>query len=493
MKMYGTELAHITRKGYTDRKVRDAMFQTHQQSLRPLTTAHLAQTMTLLSLTADELREQIESELASNPALELLEERRCPTCHRLLPPRGACPTCSSPKSEEIEEPIVFVSPREDFNFSGGMTSEDMPEDNYSSTVEDLPTFVLRQIASELDNSERTIAAYFLTHLDDDGLLTIPLIEIARYFHVPLSKVEEIQKKIQRAEPYGVGSSSPQEALLAQLDLLEENREIPSLARSIIEKEMSLLSRHQYAELARAFKVSLRTIHQTVAFITENLNPFPARSHWGDVRQSTEMPPQVYHRPDILMSFLNDDPLKPLVIEIIMPLNGTLRVNPMFRSAIHEADQDKKDDWKNDLERASLFVKCLQQRNHTITRLMHRVAALQRNFICKGEKYLKPVTRAQLSTELGVHESTISRAVANKAVQLPNGRIIPLAMFFDRSLNVRQVLKEIIEKEGHSLSDTEISELLSEQGYQVARRTVAKYRAMEGILPAHLRRPAPGVG
>jgi RNA polymerase sigma-54 factor len=124
--------------------------------------------------------------------------------------------------------------------------------------------------------------------------------------------------------------------------------------------------------------------------------------------------------------------------------------------------------------------------------MQRVAGLQRNFICRGEKYLKPVTRAQLSTELGVHESTISRAVANKAVQLPNGRIVPLAMFFDRSLNVRQVLKEIIEKEGRSLSDTEISELLLEQGYQVARRTVAKYRAMEGILPAHLRRTAPGV-
>lgn len=468
------------------------MFQTHQQSLRPLTTAHLAQTMTLLSLTADELREQIESELASNPALELIEERRCPTCHRLLPPRGACPTCSSPKAEAIDEPIVFVSPREDFNFSSGTGSEEMPEDNYSSTVEDLPTFVLRQIASELDPSERAIAAYFLTHLDDDGLLTIPLVDIARYFHVPVSKIEEIQKKIQRAEPYGVGSCSPQEALLTQLDFLGESHDIPNLARTMIEKEMALLSRHQYAELARAFKVSLRTVHQTVAFITDNLNPFPARSHWGDVRQSTETPPQVYHRPDILMSYLNEDPVKPLVIEIIMPLNGTLRVNPMFRSAIHEANQEKKDDWKNDLERASLFVKCLQQRNHTITRLMQRVASLQRNFICRGEKYLKPVTRAQLSIELGVHESTISRAVANKAVQLPNGRIVPLAMFFDRSLNVRQVLKEIIEKEGRSLSDTEISVLLSEQGFQVARRTVAKYRAMEGILPAHLRRPAPGV-
>ena len=469
------------------------MFQTHQQTLRPLTTAHLAQTMTLLSLTADELREQIESELASNPALELIEERRCPTCHRLLPSKGICPTCSSPKSDSNEEPIVFVSPREDFNFSSGASSDEMPEDNYSSTIEDLPTFVLRQIASELDPSERLIAAYFLTHLDDDGLLSIPLIEIARYFHVPVSRIEEIQKLIQRAEPYGVGSCSPQEALLVQLDFLSENHEIPPLARPMIEKEMGLLSRHQYAELARAFKVSLRTVHQTVTFISENLNPFPARSHWGDVRQSTEAPPQVYHRPDILISYLNEDQEKPLVVEIIMPLNGTLRVNPMFRSAIHEATQDKKDDWKNDLERASLFVKCLQQRNHTITRLMMRVASLQRSFICRGEKHLRPVTRAYLSIELGVHESTISRAVANKAVQLPNGRIVPLAMFFDRSLNVRKVLKEIIEKEARSLSDTEIADLLSKQGYKVARRTVAKYRAMEGILPAHLRRPTPGAG
>lgn len=469
------------------------MFQTHQQAIRPLTTAHLAQTMTLLSLTADELREQIESELASNPALELIEERRCPGCHRLLPPKGVCPTCSSPKSDTAEEPIVFVSPREDFNFSTGTGSDEMPEDNYSSTIEDLPTFVLRQIASELDPNERIIAAFFLTHLDDDGLLTIPIIEIARYFHVPISKIENLQKLIQKSEPYGVGSFSPQEALLVQLELLAEIKEIPELARPMIEKEMGLLSRHQYAELARAFKISLRTVHQTVTFISENLNPFPARSHWGDVRQSTEAPPQVYHRPDILISYLNEDQNKPLVVEIIMPLNGTLRVNPMFRSAIHEANIDKKDDWKNDLERASLFVKCLQQRNHTITRLMQRVASLQRNFICRGEKHLKPVTRASLSTELGVHESTISRAVANKAVQLPNGRIVPLAMFFDRSLNVRKVLKEIIEKEANSLSDTEISVILSKQGYKVARRTVAKYRAMEGILPAHLRRSTPGVG
>jgi RNA polymerase sigma-54 factor len=86
----------------------------------------------------------------------------------------------------------------------------------------------------------------------------------------------------------------------------------------------------------------------------------------------------------------------------------------------------------------------------------------------------------------VHESTISRAVANKTVQLPNRRIIPFSSFFDRSLNVRTVLKDLIADESSPLSDSELSEMLAEKGFSVARRTVAKYRAMEGILPAHLR-------
>jgi RNA polymerase sigma-54 factor len=116
-----------------------------------------------------------------------------------------------------------------------------------------------------------------------------------------------------------------------------------------------------------------------------------------------------------------------------------------------------------------------------------VVSLQREYIVHGEKYLKPVTRAQISKELDVHESTISRAVANKAVQLPNKRIIPLSSFFDRSLNVRTVLKEIIENEKKPLSDSDLAEMLSEKGFDVARRTVAKYRSIEGILPAHLRK------
>ncbi len=382
--------------------------------------------------------------------------------------------------------MVFISPSDDFYVHSGETSEDMPEDMYSSSAEDLPAYVLRQIGMELEKQDRIMAAYLLTHLDEDGLLTIPLIEIAQYYHVPVSRIENIRHMIQHADPIGVASSSTQEALLVQLEVLAETRPIPNLAKTIVEHGMDMLCRHQYAELAHSLKVSLRQIKSVSQFISDNLNPYPARSHYGDARQPAKDDVQVYHRPDIIISFLNDDPQNSLVIEIILPINGTLRVNPLFRQAIQQADQEKKDAWKSDLDRASLFVKCLQQRNNTMQRLLFRVAVEQKGYIVFGEEYLKPMTRAQFAKELDVHESTISRAVASKTVQLPNKRIIPMSSFFDRSLNVRTVLREMISKEARPLSDTELATQLAKRGYLVARRTVAKYRSMEGILPAHLR-------
>jgi RNA polymerase sigma-54 factor len=253
----------------------------------------------------------------------------------------------------------------------------------------------------------------------------------------------------------------------------------------------MLSRHQYSDLAHLLKTNLKTVQEIATFIGNNLNPFPARSHWGDSREQSKSDDHVFHRPDIVINHLNDDSNGPLVIEIIMPISGTLRINPMFRQAIKEVNNDKVDDWKSDLERASLFVKCLQQRNHTMERLMSRIATIQKNFILHGEGELKPITRAQLAKELEVHESTISRAVSNKAIQLPNGRIVPFAKFFDRSLHIRTALQDIIQKETHPYSDTELAEILAKLGYLVARRTVAKYRAMEGILPAHLRHASSG--
>lgn len=462
------------------------MFQIQSPSLRPLTTAHLAQTMTLLNQTVGELWEQIQKEL-TNPALELIEERRCPICQRLLPGASSCPVCSRPTSMDLNEPVVFISPREDFLPGSYSGEESIPDEPIAASVEDLPTYVLRQIAVELEQDERKIAAFLLTHLDEDGFLTVPIVEVARYFHVMPSKIEKIKGVIQRTDPVGVGSYTPQEALLVQLEVLAETRPVPALAHDIIRDTMDLLSHRQFADIARHFKVTQAKIQEAVKFISENLNPFPARAHWGDVRQPAAITGQVYYFPDIIISYLNDNPENPLVVEIIMPIGGTLRINPMYRQATRQATGESKEGMKSDLDRASLFVKCLQQRNNTMQRLIHRVVTLQRDYIVFGDRYIKPLTRASLSRELEVHESTISRAVSNKTVQLPNKRIIPLASFFDRSLNVRTALRDLIAQEKDPLSDSQLARLLSQQGYDVARRTVAKYRSMEGILPAHLRK------
>jgi RNA polymerase sigma-54 factor len=135
----------------------------------------------------------------------------------------------------------------------------------------------------------------------------------------------------------------------------------------------------------------------------------------------------------------------------------------------------------------LFVKCLQQRNNTMRRMMQILVAHQREFILSGDRHLTPMTRARLAEEIGVHESTVSRAVANKGIALPDGRIIPLARFFDRSLSVRDRIKEIVRQEPKPLTDEQIASILERQGVNIARRTVAKYRAIEGILPARLRK------
>lgn len=467
------------------------IYQRQTYSLRPVTTAHLAQTMTLLELTTAELSQKIEAELASNPALEVVEERRCPVCHRRLPPTGPCPMCTLPKGLASGEPIVFVSPREDFHPANTRYAEgeEYTADDWVAAVEDLPTFVLRQIAPELAPQDWALAAHILTGLDEDGLLSIPVMEIALYHHVPLSRVEKVLRLIQHAEPVGVGSPNPQEALLVQLEVLSETRSVPPLAARAIREGMDLLSRHAYPELGKLLGLPASQARHVTQFISENLNPYPARAHWGDIHGNAERRPD-YQEPDVVITCLDNSPDSPLVVEILSPYAGMLRINPLFREALAQAPEGKVEQWQTSLDQAGLLVKCLQQRNHTLVRLMQRMVVFQREFILKGDAYLEPITRARLADELEVHESTISRAVSGKAVLLPNRKLVPLSKLFDRSLHIRTALRQIIAEETDPFSDTEIADLLSKQGYPVARRTVAKYRSMEGILPARFRQAHP---
>lgn len=463
------------------------LLQSQHPSLRPLTTAHLAQTMTLLELTGAELRQKIEAELASNPALELMDERHCPICGRPQVHSGPCPLCSSTHDLASDQPIVFVSPRSDFTPSYSNFSEDeFHAEDLVAEIDDLPTFVLRQIAVELDPADRAIAANLLTSLDEDGILRQPMMEFARYHHVPLSRIEKVVSIIQHAEPVGVGSPSPQAALLVQLEVLAETTCVPKLAARAVQEGMELLSRRAFHELAELLNVSAVQAQEIAQYIIDNLYPYPARSHWGDVRCRTDTLP-LFRDPDIILTRLNDTPTTPLVVEIVSPYAGALRVNPLFREALSQAPVEKDEHWQGDFEQANLLVKCLQQRNHTLVRLMERLVVLQRSFILEGDAHLSPITRAQLALELEVHESTVSRAVSGKEVQLPNKRVVPLSKLFDPSLHIRTALRAIIDQENKPLSDTQLANLLGERGYPVARRTVAKYRAMEGILSARYRR------
>jgi RNA polymerase sigma-54 factor len=467
------------------------MLQYQGQEIKPLTTAHLAQTMTLLGMSSAELCQKIESELANNPALELVEERRCPSCKRLIHEPGPCPICSRPNIHEITEPIVFVSSISDHYYSSinnksNYFADDLPDDNIAP-VENLSTYVLRQIVSELDADDHLIAAHILTSINEDGLLQVQPIEISRYHHISLSRVEKIIETIQKADPIGVGSQTAEEALSIQLKVLKENGEsIPENAEVAITEGMSYLSRHQYTDLSKLLKISTAEAERIAKFISSNLNPFPGRAHWGDAQHKNGSPP-VYHQPDIIIKYLYPGKDSTLVVEILLPMRGTLQINDLFRKTIKNAPDESLDQWKKDLENANLLIKCIQQRNNTMQRLMTYLADFQRDFIIKGDKYLRPITRAAVSQILDVHESTISRAVAGKCLQLPTGRIIPLSKFFDRSLSIRAHINEMIKSENQPYTDSQIAEKLLEMDFKVARRTVAKYRAMEGILPAHLRK------
>lgn len=463
------------------------MYQTQRHTTRSQITAHLAQTMTLLTKTVVELNEEIEKELASNPALELVEEIRCPTCNRLIPSNGFCTSCASPRSMNSEETVVFISPRSDFIQKIGISEEDRQDDQTAVMIEELPAVILKQIANDLRVEERPIAAYLLNQLDEDGLLDVDFEELSTYFHVSIEQIKRIQNLIQHADPLGVGSFSSKDALIVQLEYLSEQRKIPKGVNRIITEGFDLLEHANYREITKRLKISSEDVKIAVDFIKRNLNPFPARAYWGNVRQPDSFDRKNYLYPDILIDHLNNDPKNPLMVEIIMPIRGTLKLNQMFKENIKQAESEAREEMKEDLEKASLFIKCLQQRNNTMQRLIERIVSLQREFVSQGEKYLKPITRAQLAKELGVHESTISRAVANKAIKLPSGEVIPLSRFFERNLNIRAVIQEIISQEEKPLSDNQIQKILFNKGIKIARRTVAKYRLLDGHLPAHLRK------
>jgi RNA polymerase sigma-54 factor len=430
--------------------------------------------MSFLQLPAVELETVLAHALDQNPALELVDELRCPGCGKRLTQRP-CPTCAAPASADA--PVVFLSPREPCAYA---EAAEWSEQREARADERLDEHILRQIGPHLQYAERPIAAYILAQLDENGLLVEPPAEIATFQRAPLAMVERVLNLIRRADPPGIGARTPEESLLIQLDCLEESESVPAsmaaLARAILCHHFELLGKRDFAQIARRLRMP--------RFIQRNLTPYSARAFWGEGKLPARE--AAWRDPDVSVTRLNHSQDGPLVVEVFTPFSGWLRVNPEFKAALAECSEAEREKWSAAVEQATLITKCLQQRNHTMRRLMRLIASEQREFILGGDADLRPLTRAQVAKALGVHESTISRAVAGKSIALPSGRIVPLAKFFDRSLSVRDRVRQLVEAETRPLTDDEIAGALAREGIRVARRTVAKYRNMLGILPANVR-------
>jgi RNA polymerase sigma-54 factor len=461
---------------------------THQpiHDLRPQTTAHLAQTMSFLQLATSELEATLLKEINDNPALELVEELRCPGCGRRLR-QFPCPTCAAPTTDGSA--VVCLSPRDTSTYRTAEREDDEPFE--AQTPERLDEHILRQIGPALAREDRPLASYILARLDDDGLMPESAAEIAVYNRVSLSRVEAVLSLIQHSDPPGVGARTPQASLLIQLEHLADQvpPETAELARAIIADHFADLARRDFVVIARRLGLSRARVESTALFIQRNLTPYPARAFWGEGKAPADDSSTLHHA-DVLISFFRSAdqtaPAGPLLVEVFTPLSGWLRVSPEFKAALANCADTDREKWSAAVERAALVAKCVQQRNHTMRRLMEIIAQEQRGYIVGGDADLHPLTRASIALQLGVHESTISRAVAGKTAALPDGRIVPLAKFFDRSLSVRDRVRQLVEGENRPMTDDQIAAALARDGVHIARRTVAKYRNMLGILPANIR-------
>jgi len=454
--------------------------------LKIQTSAHLVQTMSLLVKNNMEIMEEINQELDSNIALEHIHEHRCPTCNRRIPDSGICQFCTY-KSDNNDEPIVFLSSRKDF-YTGSSSYNDeniFSDENTFQQQEDLPTYILSQISADLEIKLRPIAAHILTSLDEDGFFTTPIFELARYHHVLPGEVSKVISLIQSCDPLGVGSANPQEAMLYQISEIKKSSFVDPFIPKIVENHLDFISKKKIDELSSVLNISIPRTRKLIEFIVENLNPYPARSNWGNNRHVSSNNLDRYEQADIIISLsdTSDDPQ--LIIEIVWPLYGYLQVKH-FKPVEDDSSKDFNKQMSIDADKANLFLKCLNQRNQALVQLMTVLASIQKEYILHGDEFLIPITRSEIAGALGFHEATISRAVSSKSVQLPSKKIVPLRIFFDRSLNIRTEIKKIISLEEKPLSDKKIGEKLEEMGIKIARRTVTKYRQKEGILPAYLR-------
>lgn len=469
-------------------------------------TPQLQQAIRLLQLSSVELQTEIQDVLDSNMMLEVDEQQTNTDSSRKEAESTETNTGDEIKTnmekedipqdleidtrwEDIYEPgLSYTSRQSEFN------TQNLFE-NQSSSEKSLHEHLLWQLnLTPTTETDKMIAIAIIDALDDDGYLTIELEEIVAAvqtddpeIEIELEEVQAVLHLIQSMEPIGVGAKDLQECLTLQLNQLDKNTPWLEEAQILIVLYINLLASHDYNQIMRKMKLDKDSL-QEVLNLVQSMNPRPG----GSVTETQTH----YVVPDVYVKKINGKWRVDLNNEPI----PNLRINSTYANMIRRADNSTDNtSLKTHLQEARWFIKSLQSRSETLLKVAATIVERQRAFLDYGEEAMKPMVLSDIADALGMHESTISRVTTKKYMHTPRG-VFELKYFFSSHVStdaggacsstaIRALIKKLISAEvpNKPLSDNKIAAVLSDQGINVARRTVAKYREAMSIPPSNERK------
>lgn len=439
-------------------------------------TPQLCQAIAVLQLSSQELVELVEKEVLENPVLEIEDTEEPEHAGDATPePAAAEPAETTKLDEYLEWDAYFndgvyrgeTAAAEDNRPLGGLAS-------VSGSLQEHLELQLHVAAS--DELTEIIGRYLIGCLDDNGYLTISVAEAAAALQVTADDVETVLALLQNFDPPGVGARDVKECLALQLKYKAID---DPLLWSIVNHYLPDVGEGRIRQIADQLKVTPHEIQRAIDFI-RTLNPKPGSAFGCD--QSS------YITPDITIERANGS-YNIVINDTQVP---RLTINPYYRQVIHDIDADTKRFVEGRLNAAVWLIKSIEQRRRTLYNVAEALVDLQRGFFDCGPKQLKPLTMKTVADHLGIHESTVSRATANKYAATPHG-LFSLRTFFSTGIGstagetlsastVKQAIRELIlaEPSDHPLSDQAIAEALACTGTSISRRTVTKYREELGI-------------
>lgn len=454
-------------------------------------TPQLQQAIKLLQLSRLELLETINQELEANPMLEEVQEE---TTEAEKPEAASEDSFQEVEiSEKMREDFDWESYLEEYNTSTPVLIEKDPNREWPSydhkltlpaSLENHLNWQLR--LSDMSEAEKEIGSYIIGNLNRDGYLEATMEEIASMGEVSADEVERVLAKVQVFDPIGVAARDLRECLLIQARNLELQDD---LVIQIIENHLHFLESKNYQALVRSVKRSPEEVKQAIEVIL-SLDPRPGSAFSDESVQ--------YISPDVYVLKI-DGEFVILLNEDGMP---KLKVSSYYKDALSqdaELGAEAKDYIQTKLRSAAWLIKSIHQRQRTLYKVTQSIIRLQQEFFERGVATLKPMVLRDVAEDVGMHESTISRVTSNKYMHTPHG-IFELKYFFNSSINsvlgeavasesVKDRIRQIIREEDTSkpFSDKEIVAVLKKENVDIARRTVAKYREMLGILPSNKRK------